>query len=94
MITTTDLTKYYGPNAVVDGVNLQVSAGDRFGVMKFGSRMDVFLPPTANICVKVGDHVRGGETVIARLPAVGSRIRVTEKPAVTTEGTKKTKPTL
>jgi phosphatidylserine decarboxylase len=46
----------------------QVSAGDRFGVMKFGSRMDVFLPPTAILCVKVGDHVRGGETVIARLP--------------------------
>ena len=46
----------------------QVSAGDRFGVMKFGSRMDVFLPPTAILSVKVGDHVRGGETVIARLP--------------------------
>ena len=33
MITTTDLTKYYGPNAVVDGVDLQVSAGDRFGLL-------------------------------------------------------------
>jgi phosphatidylserine decarboxylase len=47
----------------------EVSAGDRFGVMKFGSRMDVFLPLTAVLCVAVGDHVRGGETVIARLPA-------------------------
>jgi phosphatidylserine decarboxylase len=45
-----------------------VSAGDRFGVMKFGSRMDVFLPPTAVLCVAIGDHVKGGETVIARLP--------------------------
>jgi phosphatidylserine decarboxylase len=45
-----------------------VSAGDRFGVMKFGSRMDVFLPPTAVVCVAIGDQVRGGETVIARLP--------------------------
>jgi phosphatidylserine decarboxylase len=44
-----------------------VRAGDRFGIMKFGSRMDVFLPPTATIRVKVGDAVRGGETVIAVL---------------------------
>jgi len=44
-----------------------VRAGDRFGVMKFGSRMDVFLPPTSTICVKVGDGVRAGETVIAVL---------------------------
>ncbi|HEV8345733.1 MAG TPA: phosphatidylserine decarboxylase [Vicinamibacterales bacterium] len=44
-----------------------VQAGDRFGIMKFGSRMDVFLPPTAAITVKVGDFARGGETVIAVL---------------------------
>ena len=44
-----------------------VRAGDRFGIMKFGSRMDVFLPPTATITVTVGDRVRGGETVIAVL---------------------------
>jgi len=44
-----------------------VHAGDRFGIMKFGSRMDVFLPTTARLKVKVGDRVRGGETVIAVL---------------------------
>lgn len=44
-----------------------VRAGDRFGIMKFGSRMDVFLPPTATMRVRVGDVVRGGETVIAVL---------------------------
>ena len=44
-----------------------VQTGDRFGVMKFGSRMDVFLPPTATIAVTVGQMVRGGETVIATL---------------------------
>jgi phosphatidylserine decarboxylase len=44
-----------------------VRAGDRFGIMKFGSRMDIFLPPTATITVDVGDTVRGGETVIAML---------------------------
>lgn len=42
-----------------------VHAGDRFGIMKFGSRMDVFMPPGATIKVAVGDRVRGGETVIA-----------------------------
>jgi len=45
----------------------EVRAGERFGVMKFGSRMDVFLPATASIRVKVGETVRGGETIIAVL---------------------------
>jgi len=45
----------------------EVRAGDRFGIMKFGSRMDVFLPPSADVRVHVGDVVRGGETVIAVL---------------------------
>ena len=44
-----------------------VRAGDRFGIMKFGSRMDVFVPLNATLSVAVGDMVRGGETVIAVL---------------------------
>jgi len=44
-----------------------VHAGDRFGVMKFGSRMDIFIPVNAAIAVKVNDKVVGGVTVIARL---------------------------
>jgi phosphatidylserine decarboxylase len=44
-----------------------VRAGDRYGVMKFGSRMDVFVPADSTLRVKVGDTVRGGETVIAVL---------------------------
>jgi phosphatidylserine decarboxylase len=46
-----------------------VAAGDRFGIMKFGSRMDVFLPAGATILAKVGDTVVGGVTVIATLDA-------------------------
>jgi phosphatidylserine decarboxylase len=41
--------------------------GERIGLMKFGSRMDVFLPENATICVGVGQHVLGGETVLAML---------------------------
>jgi phosphatidylserine decarboxylase len=48
-----------------------VAAGDRFGVMKFGSRMDVFLPADATLRVKVGDRVVGGITVIATLAGEG-----------------------
>jgi phosphatidylserine decarboxylase len=44
-----------------------VRAGQRLGIMKFGSRMDVFVPDTATITVQVGAMVRGGETVIAVL---------------------------
>ena len=48
-------------------VGAQVRAGDRFGLMKFGSRMDVFLPLSAELLVAVGDRVRGGETIVARM---------------------------
>ena len=48
-----------------------VRAGDRIGVMKFGSRMDVFLPLSATLSVTVGQKVRGGETVIAVLHSSG-----------------------
>ena len=44
-----------------------VRAGDRYGIMKFGSRMDIFLPTSATLKVQVGQAVRGGETVIAVL---------------------------
>jgi phosphatidylserine decarboxylase len=45
----------------------EVRAGDRYGIMKFGSRMDVYLPLSAELRVKPGDVVRGGESVIAVL---------------------------
>lgn len=45
----------------------QLLAGQEFGFIKFGSRMDVFLPVEAEVCVKIGDKPRGGETIIARI---------------------------
>ncbi|MFQ5569059.1 MAG: phosphatidylserine decarboxylase family protein [Rhodothermales bacterium] len=46
----------------------EVKAGQRFGIVKFGSRMDVLVPPTVRIDVEVGDRVRAGETIIGHLP--------------------------
>ena len=46
--------------------------GQRIGLMKFGSRMDVFLPPDAELLVRVGEHVVGGETVLARFGSAGA----------------------
>ena len=48
-------------------VGATVRAGDRYGVMKFGSRMDVFLPMSAEITVEPGATVRAAETIIAVL---------------------------
>ncbi len=50
-------------------VGARVQTGQRFGIMKFGSRMDLFMPTTATLVVTKGDRVRGGETVVARLGA-------------------------
>jgi phosphatidylserine decarboxylase len=53
------------------GPGQRLATGERMGLMKFGSRMDVFLPPECTITVTKGQRVRGGETVIARWPAAG-----------------------
>jgi phosphatidylserine decarboxylase len=44
-----------------------VGRGERIGLMKFSSRMDVFLERSAAIQVKEGDHVKGGSSVLAHL---------------------------
>ena len=49
-----------------------VACGERFGLIRFGSRVDVYLPLGATLRVAVGDHVKGGETVLAELGDEGS----------------------
>jgi len=44
-----------------------VVKGERFGMIRFGSRTEVYVPLGSEITVKVGDRVKGGETVVARL---------------------------
>ena len=45
----------------------ELRRGERFGMIRFGSRTEVYLPLHAQVLVKVGDRVKGGATVIARL---------------------------
>jgi len=48
-----------------EGMNIE--RGERFGLIRFGSRLEVFLPHDSTISVKVGDRVKGGETTIGYL---------------------------
>ncbi|HOV87721.1 MAG TPA: phosphatidylserine decarboxylase family protein [Syntrophobacteraceae bacterium] len=45
----------------------RVIAGERFGLIRFGSRVDVYLPETVEVTVRKGQHVYAGETVLCRL---------------------------
>jgi len=47
--------------------------GERVGLMRFGSRMDVFMPDDAVLSVQVGDRVVGGETVLGTLGSASAR---------------------
>ena len=45
-----------------------VDRGDRISLIQFGSRVDLYLPQSAEVRVKLGDKVRGGETIVAMMP--------------------------
>ena len=46
----------------------KLASGERFGLIKFGSRTDLIVPASVRLRVKPGDRVRGGETVMGVLP--------------------------
>jgi len=46
----------------------RVARGERIGLVRFGSRVDVWVPKEAEILVRLGDNVKGGSTVVARWP--------------------------
>ncbi|MBK8249186.1 MAG: phosphatidylserine decarboxylase family protein [Gemmatimonadetes bacterium] len=48
-----------------------VEQAEKLGLIRFGSRVDVFLPPGTDITVKVGEHTTAGTSVIARLRGPG-----------------------
>lgn len=45
-----------------------VEKGERFGMIRFGSRTEIYVPLSSRVLVSVGDRVRGGQTIIAELP--------------------------
>jgi phosphatidylserine decarboxylase len=49
-----------------------VARGERIGLVRFGSRMDIWLPQEAEILVKVGETVHGGSSILARMPGTVS----------------------
>jgi phosphatidylserine decarboxylase len=49
-----------------------VAPGERVGMIKFGSRVDVFVPREAQLRVAIGQRVAGGSSVLAELPAPGT----------------------
>jgi len=59
----------------------QVARGERIGLVRFGSRVDVWLPEEAEILVKVGENVQGGASVIARWPAKPASAQLRAKTA-------------
>ncbi|ATY15110.1 phosphatidylserine decarboxylase family protein [Amycolatopsis sp. AA4] len=49
----------------------KVAAGETYGIIRFGSRVDTYLPPGSKVVVAKGQRTVGGETVLAELPAQG-----------------------
>jgi phosphatidylserine decarboxylase len=47
----------------------RVARGERIGLVRFGSRVDVWVPKEAEILVRLGENVKGGSSVLARWPA-------------------------
>jgi len=50
----------------------RLERGQRIGLIKFGSRVDVLLPGNAELHVKKGDHVKGGASILATIPPVSA----------------------
>ena len=56
-----------------------VKQGERFGLIRFGSRVDVYLPPDAEVKVSLGQKTVAGETVLATIPTRSGRENVEVK---------------
>jgi len=56
----------------------RLERGERVGLIKFGSRVDVFLPGDAELHVKKGDHVKGGSSILATIPGMSVELDLEE----------------
>jgi phosphatidylserine decarboxylase len=62
------ITGYVARRLVCEVKNgMLLHAGEKFGMMKFGSRMDIFVPLTSELYIKAGDKVRAGEQIIGKV---------------------------
>ena len=53
-----------------------IRRGQRIGLIKFGSRVDVLMPADSNLRVRTGDHVKGGSTILAVVPRKAAEVAV------------------
>jgi phosphatidylserine decarboxylase len=76
-IVVTQIAGLIARRIVCDAVHgAPVLAGDTYGLIRFGSRVDTYLPAGSELIIRLGQRTIGGETVLARLDAGPSRIDV------------------
>jgi phosphatidylserine decarboxylase len=63
----------------------KVARGERIGLVRFGSRVDLWVPKEAEILVKVGDNVKGGSSVLARWPTKPAAVKLGTASATATD---------
>jgi len=63
----------------------RVARGERIGLVRFGSRVDVWVPKDAEILVKLGENVKGGSSVLARWPAKNVGLELGERQTANAE---------
>ena len=66
-------------------VGEKVARGERIGLVRFGSRVDLWVPKEAEILVRLGDNVKGGSSVLARWPAKASAGKLDRTSAAETD---------
>ncbi len=63
----------------------RVARGERIGLVRFGSRVDVWVPKEAEILVRLGENVKGGSSVLARWPAKTTNVNSSDQQSFETE---------
>ncbi len=66
----------------------EVARGERIGLVRFGSRVDLWLPAEAEVLVKVGENVKGGSSVVAQMQE-GAGVRTKAAPSVSSNARQK-----
>jgi hypothetical protein len=65
------------PDRLLTSEGLYIQKGERFGLIRFGSRVEVFLPPDSTVVVRPGDKVRAGQTPLGYLSLIRNGVFAT-----------------